>query len=231
MHSALPNRVPPITIRLRPRVSRRRGKAAVIVLAVLALLSLLIAIGGAFAAFNSGAGTAFTALMKQVKALAGSATEFDCPGTSDLTVKKGGALFLVVPDDTGRVADPKQGTAFTLTVADASGNNLKVEMNQGESLAQGQLEVLGFVEFPADGTYTVTAAATDGASTARIAVIPGTPEDFGALQNFAQSVGIGSIGGCAGVCGLVLALGFGIGALVVGLRKPSQAAERDPLAL
>ncbi len=96
---------------------------------------------------------------------------------------------------------------------------------------QGQAEMLAFVEFPADGTFTIAVAPTDGTTTARIAILPTTRDDFDALRNFAVSAGVGTIGGCAGLCGLGLALCFGIAALVVGLRKPQPAAENDPLAL
>jgi len=231
MHSIFPHSFPSNAIRRPARVPRRRGKAAVVVLAVLAALAFLIAIGGAFAVFKSGTGAAVGALMRQMEGIASNAQEFDCPGSLEIEAAKGGAIFVLVPDAQGRVADPKQGTAFTLTVAGPDGGALEVDMNKGQSLGDGTPEVLAFVTFPEDGTYTVTAAAADGATTARVAVLPGTLEDFDALEAFAGSATVGFMGACAGACGLLLALGFGIAAIVVGLRKPQHAEQRDPLAL
>ena len=220
----------PSTRRRRP--PRRRGKAAVIVLAVLAALSLLVAIAGTIAALNSGAGQSFAALIRQAQGAAQGADEFDCPGSIAFEARKGGALLFLVPDSQNRVPDPKEGTAFKVTVTDAAGGTLEVDMNEGARMGngQGQPEALAFVEFPADGTYTIAVAANDGTTTATVGVLAGTREDFEALENFVAAAGIGTVGGCSGVCGLVLALAFGIAALVVGLRKP-RPAEHDPLAL
>jgi hypothetical protein len=216
----------------RPRTPRRRGKAAVIVLGLLAALSLLIAAVGAIAAFRSGAGDSVAALVRQAQGIAEGAEEFDAPGSIAFDARKGGAVLVLIPDAKGRVADPKQGKAFTVTVTDADGGTLEADMNQSPPMGngQGQAETLAFVEFPADGTFTIAVAPTDGTTTARIAILPTTRDDFDALRNFAVSAGVGTIGGCAGVCGLGLALCFGIAALVVGLRKPRPAAENDPLA-
>jgi len=223
---------PPASATRRRRAPRRRGKAAVIVLAVLAVLSLLVAIAGTVAALGSGAGLSFAALVRQAQGVAQGADEFDCPGSIAFEAKKGGALLLLLPDSNGRVPDPKEGTAFKVTVTDAAGGAVEVDMNEGQRMGggQGQAETLAFVEFPADGTYTIAVAANDGTTTASVAVLPGTRDDFEALKNFAAAAGVGTIGGCSGVCGLVLALAFGIAALVVGLRKP-RPAEYDPLAL
>ena len=216
----------------RRRPPRRRGKAAVIVLAVLAVLSLLVAVAGTIAALRSGAGDSLGALIRQIEGVAQGADEFDCPGSIAFEAKKGGALLLLLPDSQGRVPDPKEGTAFKVTVTDATGGAIEVNMNESPRMGngQGQAETLAFIEFPADGTYTIAVAANDGTTTASIAVLAGTREDFEALSNFAAAAGIGTLGGCSGVCGLVLALSFGIAALVVGLRKP-RPAEHDPLTL
>ena len=216
----------------RRSAPRRSGKAAVIILAVLAVLSLLVAVGGTIAALRSGAGDSLGALIRQTQGVAQGADEFYCPGSIAFEAKKGGALLLLLPDSQGRVPDPKEGTAFNVTVTDATGGAIEVNMNESPRMGngQGQAETLAFIEFPADGTYTIAVAANDGTTTGSIAVLAGTREDFEALRNFAAAAGIGTLGGCSGVCGLVLALSFGIAALVVGPRKP-RPVQPDPLAL
>ena len=230
--TSIPATATPSASTRRRSAPRRRGKAAVIILAVLAVLSLLVAVGGTIAALRSGAGDSLGALIRQMQGVAQGADEFDCPGSIAFEAKKGGALLLLIPDSNGRVPDPKEGTAFKVTVTDATGGAIEVNMNESPRMGngQGQAETLAFIEFPADGTYTIAVAANDGTTTASVAVLAGTREDFEALKNFAAAAGIGTVGGCSGVCGLVLALSFGIAALVVGLRKP-RSAEHDPLAL
>ena len=167
---------PPASATRRRRAPRRRGKAAVIVLAVLAALSLLVAIAGTIAALGSGAGESFAALIRQAQGVAQGADEFDCPGSIAFEARKGGALLFLVPDSQNRVPDPKEGTAFKVTVTDAAGGAVEVDMNEGARMGngQGQAETLAFIEFPADGTYTIAVAANDVTTTAGVEIVRAT---------------------------------------------------------
>ena len=91
------------------------------------------------------------------------------------------------------------------------------------------LPLLGFVEIPEDGRYTVTPEARAGAQpTAAVqpttlALLPSTREEFEASRSFMRSVVTAVFGACGVVVGPIVAIACGIPALIVRVRRGGAA--------
>lgn len=207
----------------------RRGNCLTGLVIALAVLGLLLLIGGAVAFVTNNPTTAMAQLQTEVTALADGATAIEAPATVDIEMKPGYAAFILSP--TGTVGDknipmPPVGVDYTITLTDPEGNPVQIETNTAQRRASDVFYFFGFCELKTEGTYKVTVAASDGSTPAAILATRAGPEELKRLGGQLTRVSIGGVGGCAGVCGLAMFVVFGVIALF--MRKKSQP---DPLAM
>lgn len=195
----------------------------------LAVIGLLLLIGGAITFFVTSPAKALGDVGTAVQSLAESATALEAPGTFEVEFKAGGAAFILSPS--GEVGDkviptPPANVMYTFAVTDAEGNSIRVEPNQAPRRGNEPFHFFGFFEVPADGVYKVDVQASDGSTPAAILAAAATKAELEQLGSAVASAAIGGAGGCGAICGLVLLLIGAIGALFV--RKKAQP---DPLAM
>ena len=213
---------------MRRTPSLRRGNCLFMTLVGLAVIGLLLLVGGTIAFFVSNPTKAIQDAANSVQAFAANSTALEAPGTFEVELKAGGAGFILSPD--GEVEDkviptPPANVTYTFTVTDADGTSIKIEPNQAPRRGNEPFYFFGFCEIPADGIYTIEVQASDGTTPAAILATPATAAEIEELGKAAGAAAIGGAGGCGAICGLVLLLVGGIGALFA--RKKSQ---QDPLA-
>lgn len=207
----------------------RRGNCLSGLLIALAVLGLLLLIGGAIAFVTLSPGKALEQLQADVTALTEGSTPIEAPATVEIDMKPGGAAFILSP--TGKVGDkviptPPAGVSYTISIVDPEGNPVKLETNTAPRNGTEPFYFFGFCELATEGTYKITVDASDGSTPAAILATRASPEELQRLVSEGVRASLGGLGGCGAVCGLAMFVVFGVIALLV--RKKAQP---DPLAL
>jgi len=175
----------------------------------------------------SGATSAIGTLKTQIKSFTESATVFEAPGEVTIEFKQGGGAILLEPD--GEVGDRRIGippwdVTFELEVTDPDGEQVKVERNTSPRQPGAPIELLGVFEIEKDGPHRV-AVRTSNDSPAAIMVGAGTEAEVKSLFESIIAFAQGVLSSCFSACGCLMALAFGVPALVLSRAR----RQPDPL--
>ena len=219
---------------LRPMLhaTPRRGNCLFMTLVGLAILGLLLLIVGAVAALTAKPADAVEKLRTQMEQFADTSTALEAPGSAEIELPAGGMIVLLSPDgevNGKKISTPGGGVQFDITVTAPDGTAVPVESMRQRRDPNAPFAVLATAEIPEQGIYTVDVRESGGGTTpAAILIANGSKADLEQLGNSAAELLKFAGGGCSGVCGLALALGCGIPALVIAVRR--RMAKPDPLA-
>lgn len=205
----------------------RRGNCLLQVMFAIAVLGLLLAIFGIVTMATSGAGDAVKDLEKQLTTIVETATTFEAPGKATLELKDGAAMVGVLPSaevNGKKIGAPAAGVTFKVTVTDAEGKSVEFRRVNVSRDPNAPFEPLGVFKVESAGTYSVEATSSDG-SPAAVFVSGGSQEEVDRLTSSGLALLQGIGGGCSTICGLALAVVFGLIAAVIKFRRK----EPDPL--
>jgi hypothetical protein len=207
----------------------RRGNCLTGLVIGLAVLGVLLLIGGAIAYLSFNPHEALTKLQADVKALSDGATAIEAPGSVEVELASGGAAFILSPS--GTVGDkviptPPASVSYTITVTAPDGSPVKVEANTAPRNGTEPFYFFGFCELKTEGTYKIDVAASDGSTPAAILATRASQEELQRLLSEGLRASGGVLGGCGALCGLAMAVVFGV--LALFMRKKSKP---DPLAI
>ena len=208
----------------------RRGACLFQALLGLAVIGILLLVGGIVSLATSDVGAAAKNLGAEITGIVEGSTVMEAPGSVEIELPQGGGIVAFQPDGAvggKRIGPPPIGVTFNVKITGGDGEVLKFEAKQAPRNPGAPFEMLGFFEVEKQGKYTFDVRASDGSDTPAAIMIAAT--DKASAERMAQS-GIallqGFSGGCVAVCGLFLALGCGIPVLI--MRKRSK--KPDPLA-
>jgi hypothetical protein len=217
------------------RIPLRRGSYGVHILLALAVLGLILFGVIGVGLLISGPSTALSEFLLTQRKLEGSATFFEAPATRTIEFKPGAGIVMFsrggkVGDK--RIGSPPSTVTIDVKVTGPDGSAVSYEPNRAPSRILNfplmPSPILGFFQIRSEGAYTVEVNPSDGTTPAAILVGSASNEEVESITKNDLLVRERGTRGFLGFCGLLMALGFGIPALIIWRRKRNTPS--DPIA-